>query len=274
MYQFKLFLKSKEFIFSFLILTILTVYNIYNYFDQALIFNKHVYEGVNAFSFWKYIRTYNIGSIIIFITPIIIIINSLTLFSENMTGSVLSARLLKEKYNMLLKKQILNAYIRSFITPLLLSIIILIIGLLVFPHIVPVESYGDPLLDFFDEGITNPLLYVLSSMPLLIIYCFVITNFGLIAFKLTRKLNISIILGFVLINIVNIIVGNIGTFIAKILPNIKVLQHFYTINIYEGYSVHSTILNGYINTIIYFFISAYIVHRLYKIKESMVLEFE
>ncbi len=274
MYQFKLFLKSKEFIFSFLILKMLTIYNIFTYFDQALIFNKHIYEGVNAFSFWKYVRTYNIGSIIVFITPIIIIINSLTFFSENITGSILNARLLKEKYNTILKKLIMQAYIRSFIIPLLLSIIILIIGLLVFPHTVPAENYGDPLLDFFDEGIMNPLLYVIYSMPLLIIYCFVITNFGLIAYKFTKKLNIAIIFGFVLINVVNIIVGNIGTFIAKILPNIKRFQHFQTINIYEGYSIHSTILNGYINIIIYLCISTYIVHRLYKTKESLVLEFE
>lgn len=273
MYEFLKGMKSSDFLIASSVVLAITMINGYLYLDYTNYFGKETYEGINSFSFWNYTRFYNIGSVIMFITPIIILYLSLKRFADKFSGSFLVNMINRKEYKKILKRELFLAYLRGLFLPVIISILILIFGMIILPHDITNIKYADPFTNFYEDGVSNPLLYAISVTFLLVLFSIMIVNFGFIVYRFVKKISISLILTFTLLNITNFLVGNIGITIANFIGSEKMLDYFYNVNIYEGYAPQSTLLNAYLHTFIYVIITTLILAKVYKDKEGMVLDF-
>ena len=124
------------------------------------------------------------------------------------------------------------------------------------------------------EGVSNPFLYVFLVHIALILYVLVISNISLIVLRITKKMTVSIILSFALVNVINYVISNISSLLSSIIKNNVIVDHLYLFNIYEGYMVQSTVYNALINMGVLSIITTLIVLFIYRNKEQVVRDFE
>lgn len=274
MNELKIYFKSKEFLISTLIIIGLTGINIYSYIKNTYIGDGDFIDGVNRFSFWNYVMHYNFGSLLMFLSPIIICILSLSMFYYKLSGSFFKDQLLRNNYNKIIRNEIFFSYFKAILPFLTVSFLVFLLGCLLFPAEITNTMYSDQLTLFNHKDIYNPYLFVAFSNLLLILYLIMVVNFGIIVLRITKKLNISLITTFIIINAVNFIVGNVAIFIGEALANQDILNYSYNINIYEGYFVQSTIFRGFLHTTIYIVITLILIYIKYRNKELLVNEFD
>lgn len=270
----KLYFKSKEFIVSTFIIMVFLGINIYFYFKETYMGNGIFIEGVNRFSFWNYVMHYNFGSFVMFLSPIIISVLSLSSFYYKMSNSFMMGQLLRKEYKKIIIKEIILSYLKSIFPFIIASILIFILGSCLFTSENINLMYYDSRTSFHFIGKYNPYTFIIMYNLLLISYIVMIVNFGLIVLRITKRLNISIIVTFICTNALNFLVGNIAMFIGDVFSSKVISSYVANINIYESYTIQSTIFRAFIHTAIYIFISLLVIHIKYRSKEKMVNDFD
>lgn len=275
MLKLKEYFKSKEFIISFVIIFIFIIYNIcdFMYYTTGKV-DASFPELVNCFSFWRHTMYYNGGSIIMFLSPFIIALLSIGNIFYKFKGSCFKDLLLRQSYRKTIIKEFLCSYLKALFPFLFISVVVFILGLCLFPTDIPNISFYDVYISFDYEGVSNPFLYVFLVHIALILYVLVISNISLIVLRITKKMTVSIILSFALVNVINYVISNISSLLSSIIKNNVIVDHLYLFNIYEGYMVQSTVYNALINMGVLSIITTLIVLFIYRNKEQVVRDFE
>ena len=219
MEQLKLYLKSKEFIICNIVIIIMISFGIYDYVqystsvpsDAALFPN-----WVNRFSFWRHTMFYGLGSVLMFLSPFIISILGISMFYYKIKGSYLKDALLRQNYKNLLNKEIIKAYIKAYLPFFLCSLFVFLIGSIFYTAKISNLKYADPYTTFSYVGNFSPYIYILLSQISLLFYVILIINISLIVLRYTRKMIVTLILSFALINALNFLISNISIILKNI----------------------------------------------------------
>lgn len=263
--------KTKTFLILLLIMIILCLYNAYTFFRR---YNLLAVENVTSFSFWNYMRVYGIGELIMFFSPIVVIVLGLNQIHKKITTSFLKLELMRTEYKPKMVKELLLCYFKGAILFLSLSIIIFLIGMVLFPSDLSNLIYYDYLTYFPTEALSHPYLYVFLYHLLIMLFCMLIINIGLIVMYYIKDFILVVVATFITFNGINFILGNVILFIAKIINNESFIDYAYDVNVFEGYMVQGTIGQAFIDIGILFLISLVIVTILYKSKEKVVMRFD
>ncbi len=271
----KVYLKSREFIVCSLLMLILMMIGIFDYFSYASGGRVSLFpEWVNRFSFWRHTMYYGTGSILMFLSPFIINILALTHFYNKIKGSYLKDVLLRQSYKKVITKNIVFAYIKSYLPFLIMSVLIFFLGSILYTSTLSNTEWSDSYTLFRYVGDFSPYVYIFLCHIALLLYDIMIVNIGLILLRKTRKLTVTLLLSFVVINALNFLIGNMDKFIEMCIGKNFLTEHLSVFNIYEGYMVQSSVMNAIINMGILAFITGLLVWKLYKNKESLVRDFE
>ena len=263
--------KDKSFFCLFIIILLLCLYNAYTFFQR---YNILAIENVTSFSFWNYMRVYGVGELIMFFSPIAILILGINKIYKKITTSFLEFELMRTEYKPKMFKELILCYFKGSILFIVISIIIFVIGLILFPSDLSVLTYRDYLTYFPDEAMTNPFLYVFLYHILILLFCMFVINIGLIVMYYIKDFILIVIASFITLNGINFILGNVILFIAKIVNNEKFIEYAYDVNVYEGYMLQGTIGQAFIDIGILYIISLIIVMILYRNKEKVVMRFD
>lgn len=266
----KLLIKNKEYLICISLLLIVIGLNIYNYIDYAYNTNFYPIEGTNAFSFWYYVRTLNMGQIIIFISPIIIVICSISKFYDKLSSGIYMNILLKKNYNKFIKKEITLSYVRGALILPITSLLIFVIGLFIFGDKITIFDSSIPILYLPTGLLSNPYLYVFLSIILVILYSILIINISLILIYYIKKFYLLIIGTFITINTINFCVSNVLILLSNILKNQKMFYIATNINIYDGYSSEAPLVIAFSTIIVYTLISSLLLYIFYRRKERLL----
>lgn len=263
--------KNFKLYFFYLLLCSIYIINIIVFFIHINSEDYLFLEDVNRFSFWNYSFHEGIASIVMFLLPVIICFISILDFSVKIKGNYFKNFLLRDEYENYLKKEFIFAYIKSIVPFILISLLIFILGSLLFKSSITVQ-YADLYSGFTYIKIHSPYYYVWFSMLLLSIFLALIVNIGLIIFRIIRKYSITVVLTFIVLNILNYIMSvlfNVATFFFPDLTEV-----FVNFNIYNGYLGKYYINFNFCIICILFIISLILVNILYKDKEKAVMDFE
>lgn len=275
MLKLKEYFKSKEFIISISIILVFIIYNIgdYIYYTTGKV-DASFPELVNCFAFWRHTMYYNGGSVIMFLSPFIISLLSISNLFYKFRGSYFKDLLLRQNYKKTIIKEFIGSYLKALFPFLFISIFVFILGLCLFPSDVPDVSFYDVYISFEYVDVSNPFLYIFLAHIAMILYVLVISNISFIVLRITKKMTVSIILTFALVNVINFVISNISALLSNAIGNSALINHLYLFNIYEGYMVQSTVYNALINMGILFVITTVIVLFIYRNKEQVVRHFE
>lgn len=268
MFETKLYFKSKEFILTMIVLSLLTTTNIYMYFRNSV-----ESLGLNRFAFWNYVTHYDLGSILMFLSPLLISFLSISILLSKMNGNYFKAMLTKSTYKKTLISEVLKAYLKGWFPFAFVSIIVFLIGIFALPSNI-VNAYADQYTNFSHVGINSPYVFVILSVLLLLEYSMLITNVALVSMYITKKINICILSTLIFTNALNFIIGNFSIITAKIIGTKEAIKYAHSINIYEGYFVQSNLINSFVHTSIYLILSVIVVFFVFQDKERVVRNFE
>ncbi len=272
----KQYLKSKEFIVCLLLMSILIIISIIDYIRYPITYKYSgaVVEWMNRFSFWNHTMYYHASGLIMFLSPFIITVLSLSAFFDKVKGSYLKDVLLREKYRSFLTKEILFSYVKTIFPFLFLSLVVFIIGCLFYTDKIVNYTYADLYTEFDYIGHFGPYTYIFLCHIAMFLYIVMVTNLGFIVFRFTKKFSVSLILTFALINTLNFLIGNVDKILKSFLGNHFLVQFLENFNIYEGYMVQSTVTHAIFSMSILVFITTIIVYFLYRNKERLVMDFD
>ena len=275
MRQLKFYFKSKEFIICSLVIIILISLGVYDYFQYASgTIDASFPEWINRFSFWRRVMFYGSGTIIMFLSPFIIGILSLNAFYYKIKGSYLKNSLLRQDYNKMITKEIILSYIKAYLPFFILSLFVLILGSILYTTKISNYQYADSYTEFSYVGNFGPYAYIMLCQVALFLYVIMIVNIGFIVLRYTKKIMVTLILSFAIVNALNFLIGNFGMLLEQIIGNNFFVNHLLSFNIYEGYMVQSTVINAIINMGILALLSGIVLYFSYRNKERVVRDFE
>ena len=182
--------------------------------------------------------------------------------------------MLRQNYKKLLNKEIIKAYIKAYLPFFLCSLFVFLIGSIFYTAKISNLKYADPYTTFSYVGNFSPYIYILLSQISLLFYVILIINISLIVLRYTRKMIVTLILSFALINALNFLISNISIILKNIFGANPIINHLIKFNIYEGYMVQSTVINAIINMGVLAIVTGIIVYFVYHNKESLVRDFE
>lgn len=266
------FFKFNIYMFFVILVLIFTILNAFQFIQLYNIeIDKHL---ITSFSFWKYMRVYGVGTLIMFFSPIIINSVGLNLLYEKINSNFLKFELLRVNYNKKMLKELVLCYWKGMSIFIILSIVIFIIGMLIFSNDLGDIYYSTYLTSFHTEAINNPYLYLILYHILIGLFCMFIINIGLICMYYIRNFYLIIIASFITINSINFVIGNLINTLASIIGNETFIWYAFNCNVYGGYMIQGTMSQGFIDTFILYIVSLIIVIYLYKDKEKVVMNFD
>lgn len=173
---------------------------------------------------------YNGGSVIMFLSPFIISLLSISNLFYKFRGSYFKDLLLRQNYKTIIKEFICS-YLKAIFPFLFVSIFVFILGLCLFPSDVPDVSFYDVYISFEYVDVSNPFLYIFLAHIAMILYVLVISNISFIVLRITKKMTVSIILTFALVNVINFVISNISALLNNAIGNSALINHLYLFNI-------------------------------------------
>lgn len=210
-----------------LIISIIIFYNNNMSYLKA---NPEVYSKVSFFSFWWFLVRFDIFAYVFYLSPIFIPILTCYGFYEIYHSGYLTNIIQRDKYDSVIKKNIIKCWLKNLIIPLIL-LVFFIVCIFIFPNgnIKP-ATFGEMfVIGHKYMGIINPYLFVILHMILLFFYGTFITNIGLILNKYIKKFSLLVIAVF----IISMIIENVGNFIlgpiAKAITGINTMANGFSI---------------------------------------------
>lgn len=265
--------KNRKNIVIYITITFLYVLNIIQFVRGIHQEYYPFFDDVNRFSFWEYSFHRGMITIVMFLLPAIVCFISLYDFSEKTGGSYFKSVLLRQKYSDYFKRELLTSYLKIIIPFLLISILIFIMGSLLYKAEITNITYADIYSEFNYLTNYSPYYHVFISNIIIAFFLGFVFNISLVLYRVVKKISLATILTFIATNVLNFIISGIFTILAPFF-NSEVALRFESFNMYNGY------LGGYyINFnlcvfFILFIISLFLTIVLYNNKEKVVLAFE
>lgn len=208
--------------------------NCYNYINQSLLVPVFSVKGLNALSFWYFMRTANIGEILLFLSPVFIIIFATTSFYKELSSGIYKNIILKSSYQKYMTKNVIKSYLKAVSYTIFFSVIIFVIGKILFSdHIVYINSPLEVL------GLPNQSIgqyhYLFMSILYNGLYAMIIVNVSLIIFVTIKKHHIAIIRTFIVLMLLNYGIYFLLTLLSPFIQNIDLVYIAESINIFQGY---------------------------------------
>ncbi len=265
--------RNKKLIILYLFIIGIYVVNICIFMKNIYAKNYLFFDDVNRFSFWDYSFHQGIATILMFLLPILISFISLFDLSRKLKGSYLKNCLLRERYEKFMIKEIVLSYLKAIIPFIVGTGTIFIIGSFLFKENISNTEYADLFSGFIYNNSYSPYYHVFISMILLILFICFIVNLGVIIFRVIRNYNITVVLTFICLNVLNYVMSIIFTLCSYFVSYEfnDILDNF---NIYSGYLGGYYINFNLIVILVLFIISSIVVWVLYKDKERVVMDFE
>lgn len=266
--------KKKNIAWNILIVVLVFIlffgYNIFLYINTSFFKGFYNLQGTNAYSFFEFVRTYNVAQILIFLSPLLITVAGLYDFNQIINSGFIQNMLLRKEYYKIINIEIVKSYLKGALILPISSIIIFIMGALIFGTKITITNSTNPFIYLSDMMLSNPNAYILSVIFLNFIYSIVILNIGLIITLFSHNFYITLLLTFVSVNAINFFVGNVLTFIFQFLGNENLIKIAISINYYDGYSPQSSLFIAFCTLIIYLILSIIILLFVYHKKERVV----
>ena len=258
--------RHKEFlmIFIFILITV-----IINYFVGSRNLDEMELSKVSGYSFWEYSLSGGVSTVLLIIAPLLIIVACfLSFFNELKTGFI-EYRILRIPYKKYFKKALGKCYIKSILLFPLLSLVIFMIGILIFGT--EIHS-GVGLIHFTSKQI--PLLFVCFSMIGIILYGILSINIALILAKFFNKFYLVLISLFMSMFFVGYIEAN---YIFKVLAGIFSNSKLGNVSLFDLYFTTLSQPDWFLTIglgLIRIMISGLVVYQLYKNQEGVILSNE
>ena len=286
MIKIKHYFKSKEFIITIMILLISAAFGIYKYYGEyidskefltypqypdAFDWHQYFYDAFNCYSFWYNTKNENLGSFVMFLSPVLISLLALHQSATKLTGSMAKDILMREKYSTVCLKTLLSSYAKAYFPFAIISLFLFIIGIIVFPSNLFRMYLENQLPTFRTHGLSSPLLCVGLSFISLLLYVMMIVNISYIAFRITKKKSVTLILTLIIVNILNYVVSYVGDFIMMLF---HVDYEWLYCNIYEGFLNQYGYVHSIVLMLIVFLVTCIPLFLMYRKKEKVVMSFE
>ena len=216
-----------------LILILSLIISIILFYNNTMVYLKNdslVYSKVSFFSFWWYLIRFDIFAYVFYLSPIFIPILTIYGFYEIYHSGYLTNIIQRNKYDKVIKKNIIRCWLKNLIIPFIL-LIFFVICIFIFPNSnIKPTTFGETfVIGHKYMGIINPYLFVFLHLLLLFFYGIFITNIGLILNKYIKKFSLLVIAVF----IISMIIENVGNFILG--PIIKTITGITTMA--NGFSI-------------------------------------
>lgn len=227
--------KNYETLIIIIMLAIIILLNIESYFKRVFYSSFFPIKEANAFSFWWYILNYNLGQILIYLSPIIIAFVAVLKFHKILASGFYQNILLRMEYKKYIVSELQKCYLKGAIILPLLSIVILLIGIIILPTSISTINSSNPVLYISTAMSNNIALFILYSIVMQVMYSILIINISLICCYYASRFSLVILGTFVIVNGINFIVSNIGVLIANITNSELLYKFAINLNIYDGY---------------------------------------
>lgn len=228
---------------------------------------------LNTYSMWYCVKNEHIGSIILMLTPFLIIMPCLQQYIEIRKSGLAEIVILKKNYCSFLIQQITHSYKKSILILPLIYLILLIVTFIIFPNQSFYYISGYKVFQFADDWIHHPYLYIMIMTFFSYILSIFFINVGYIVARKEKNFFLVVIKSFLIINFYNYLFSGI---IMQTIYEITGWSFFNSFNIYFLYdngpirSVWTTGLAGCIHLLISFIV----LYLSYKNKERFILENE
>ncbi len=210
-------------------LVILFVLSIINYYTSIHTpFGDIDTSKISSYSMWFYTINSGIGSVISFLSQIIIPFVCVYPFFQIIKTGFIQNVITKVPYQKFLKKQINNSYLRAILLFPLYSLVVFIVSSIFFSPEINSTSLH---IHYFPSHIINPPFHVFISIISMILYSLAITNIALILSRYLKKFYLVLIVTLMVVFLIAFIEGNLLSNILSLFNK----ELFYNINIYDDY---------------------------------------
>lgn len=265
----KIIKRHYEVIIIVLLLAILLFFNVVSFFERTFFSSFYPVKEVNAFSFWWYILNYNIGQILVYISPLVITFVGLLSFHRKLSSGFYKNVLLRVEYKKFINFEFKRCYLKGASIFPIISILVLLIGLFLLTDKIMITNTSNPILYVPAEMIGHELNYIIFSIILLFLYGILMINIGLVCSRYISKFYLVLLITFVAVNGINFCVGNVLVIFANIINNEMFYNIAVNVNIYNGYFPNGLIIS-YITIIICLLISFITLYIVYKDKKGLM----
>lgn len=254
------------------------IYFIINYLlnkNSFLFNNTEELSLISHYSFWWYLIRYDIFSYFAYLLPIIITILSCSRFFKLYHSGIIINLLQKVSYKKIIKNEILLAWLKNLILPIIF-IIIFAISYIIFPNGAINEKNIGRFLYPFQIGheymrLIPPYLFVLLYLLIVFLYGIFITNLGIILSRFIKKMSLLVISNFIIVIILENIFNFILAPLVKVITKIdRMANGFSILNIYYLDGIPS-LLWEFTWVIFLICITTTIIYKLYKNKEEVLM---
>ena len=220
----------KKYKISIIVLLILMIISLINYFISVYTpFGKIDTTQISSYSFWFYTFNFGIGSVIGFLSQVIIpIVCVYSFFNIIKTGFIQNV-ITRMSYKKYIFENIVLCYKKAILLFPLFSVIMFIIASFLFTNEI---SNGSLHIYHFPSALNNPLLHVFLSFISITLYSFTIVGITIILSKYFNKFYIVLALTLMSVFLIAFVEGN---FVSNFLYSITDNSLFYNINIYDDY---------------------------------------
>ncbi len=261
-----LYKKNKELI---IIISILLIMVVINFWIGVQSIPKDYFDKMSGFSLWQYSLQYNLGTVLLLLSPQLIAIATVfPLYRKLKTGFIQNVAV-RTQYKKYMKKEIFISYFKSLFVLPMISLLILLVGILLFGTKVNYETTS--LLNFSAK---NPILFVTLVTIGLILYGILSINLTLILARYINKFYLVLISLFLAIFFWGYIEGNfIYAFISTITSDAIHIRSSY-FDLYFPSLSEINWIEIYGLGIIRILISTVLVYVLYHNEEKVLLDYE
>lgn len=250
-----------------LIFILITGLNIYNFINENILMPFFPVKGINSFLFWYYVRTASIGEILLFLSPIFIIVLAISYFHKELASGIYKDIILKIGYKKYIIKKIFNSYIKGVLLIPIISLITYVIGYILFSDNILIDNnlFGGLPIKLYEK----PYLYLFGTLVLNVIYSIVIINMSLIVQTKIKKFYLIIIITFLSLFFISNIAYLLFELLSKLLGNELLFNNCDAIGIYQGYIPDINITWTYISLIIWLILTSVILYKSYSKKQRI-----
>lgn len=243
--------------------------NCYNYINQAIYKPIFPMKGLNALSFWYFVRTIDVGEIVLFLSPILICIFSTTSFYKELSSGIYQNILLRMSYRKYIVRNIIKAYIKAILFTILFSIVIFGLGKFFFSDNIVYQNSMYSVLSLPNLMSLNQYSYFLLSLLYNVLFSIVIVNISLIIFSKVKQHHIAVIKMFIILMFVNYGIYFLLTLFSKYFPTFNLFYIAESINIFQGYIPDTNLILSGISLIVWFILSLIVLLTSFKNKQKV-----
>lgn len=228
---------------------------------------------ISNYSLWYYLLGIDVGDLLRFLSPFIILIGVVTTFHTEMKSGFFHNELLRMSYPKFMGQMLKKVYLKAWLLfPLAFLLCFLMICIFVQNPTITLEDNGVPIYSFLANSLP-PIVSVLLCILLVYLYSIFVINIGIWLSRYTNKFYLVLILSFIFMNIINYIEnGFLGSLLYDWTGNVFFSQWnvFTTYLPSYSYSFTSQFCCAGFNILI----SSILVYLAYRKKEKVVLEYE